>query len=415
MAVNSADLVVGFAGLTSAGIVAAAAAASKGVRAIAFDGDITRTAALRRGELPIDEPGLKSLIESNRERIEYTATAADLSQCALVYVFIDTPADENGQRDLSLLKTFFRDVAAASRADAVLVLIGPIPPGCTRAHVPKGRSVFYQAQAASTGRSVEQALEPKQLIIGCADPVAPLPAPLAAHLAAFDCPILRMRYESAELARVALDMLLASSISVVHTLTELCEKTGADWAEIVPTLKAETSFAPALSFSEELERDLAGALTLAERHAVDGGVIEAYLASNRRRRDWLLQRLEEHVLARTPDARLALVGARPDDKSTVAALLAALPKLKVRIYAPEMPLEGLPNGAAESASDPLEACAQADALVILAPCPEVAALDLAAMAERMRGRVIIDPYRVLDPETVKRAELAHHVLGRGSS
>lgn len=400
---SSSEFIVGFAGLKSAGIVAALAAAAMGVRVVAFDEEIARIAALQRGELPA---GLDIVAADAGPRIEYTSTAADLSRCAVVCVFVDAPADANGQRDLSPLKSFFLDVAAAVRADAVLVLVGPIPPGCTRSHAPKGRAVFYQPQSPLA----EQVLQPDRLIVGCADPSAPLPAPLAAYLAAFDCPILRMRYESAELSQVAMDLVLASSIGMGSVLAELCRKTGADWAEIVPALDTEPFFAPHLGISETLERDLASARKIAERHDVSGDAIEACVAASRRRRDWVLQRLEEHVLRKVPDARLAVLDAGLAKGSPGDGLLTALAKLKLRVYGGGLALPDM----AEVATTPLDACSQVDALVILGADTAVASLDPAAIAAAMRGKTVIDPYRVLDPAAAKQAGLTHYVLGRAA-
>jgi UDPglucose 6-dehydrogenase len=405
-------LTIGFAGLTPANLVAAAAAARKGRRVVAFDGDIALTAALRRGDQPIHVPGQTALIDTGAAPIEYTATAADLSRCDIIYV--DTSVDDKGQSNLAALKSLLADSVAAARTDAVIVLLSPVPPGFTRDNAPKGRSIFYQGGATSD-QAVEGALRPEWIVVGCHDPAASLPASLSTHLASFGCPVLPMRYESAELARLAIDVVRAASDSATSTLAALCEKTGAEWAEIMPVLKLDRRIghdggeAPGIP-DPALERSLLAALKLVTSHDIDASAIEAYLAASRRSRDWVLQCLDEHVLTKTPDARLGVFGGG----EIAEAFLAALPKLKVRVFGPEILLDPARHGSAEIASDPLAACADADAVVILAPRPEFAVLDPVAVAQQMRGNTIIDPYQALDPDTVKRAGLAHHRLERSS-
>lgn len=406
---------VGFAGLSTAAIIGAAAAAERGVRVVAFDDDIALTAALRRGDAPLDEPDLKPVIERTRERINYTATAADLGQCTIVYLFVDALANDKGNRDPAQVKTFLRDVAAASRPEAVLVIVGDVPPGYTRAHAPKGHLVFYQVQAPIHDSAAEAA-RPEWLIVGCVDPAEPLPSPLAAYLKTFECPVFPVRYESSELARVAIGLMCAASSAATTFLAELCEKAGADWGEIMPALKLDRRIVdigcvPALSGPDDtVERDLTEILKLASVHKVDAAMIEAFLASRRRRQDWLLQRLEEHVLSKTPDARLAFIGF----DEAASALLASLPKLKVWIYDPEGSFDASRHDAVATVGNMLEACAQADAVVLFAVAGEASVLDPAAIAETMRGATIVDPYGIMDPQAAERAGLSHHVLGRAS-
>src|SRR6185437_1706335 len=102
-----------------------------------------------------------------------------------------------------------------------------------------GLTWYYQVETLIFGRAVERALHPERYIVGCRDPRAPLPAPLAGLLAAFDCPVLPMRYESAELTKVATNLCLVPSVSVANTLAELCESIRTDWSDMVPALKLD--------------------------------------------------------------------------------------------------------------------------------------------------------------------------------
>src|SRR5919109_5597208 len=137
---------------------------------------------------------------------------------------------------------------------------------------------------------------PVRSIVGCADPAAPLDARFRAVLDAFGCPILPMRYESAELAKISINCCLVASVSVANTLAELCERIGADWREIAPALKldrrigAYAYLAPGLGIAGgNLERDLATVSRLSEGQGTEAGMITAWLRNSRYRRGWALR------------------------------------------------------------------------------------------------------------------------------
>src|SRR5439155_15766795 len=133
--------------------------------------------------------------------------------------------------------------------------------------------LHYQVETLIFGRAVERALFPERFMVGCADPGQPLPQGFDEPLAAFKCPILPMLYESAELAKIAINIFLVASVTATNTLAEVCERIGADWGEIAPALRLDKRIgssaylSPGLGLSGgNLERDLATVLGLASEH-----------------------------------------------------------------------------------------------------------------------------------------------------
>src|SRR5204863_6387465 len=134
-------------------------------------------------------------------------------------------------------------------------------------------------------------------------------------LDSFGCPILSMRYESAELAKISINCCLVASISVANTMAELCEKIGADWSEIVPALKldrrigAHAYLSPGLGLAGgNLERDLATVTTLAQEFGTEAGTVRAFVENSRHRKDWALRTLHKALLAKTPGAMVGILG-----------------------------------------------------------------------------------------------------------
>ena len=233
----------------------------------------------------------------------------------MVYVAPDVPTDDEGRSDLGQIDALISRIDSVLHPDTVMVILSQVPPGFTRARLRPGRLLHYQVETLIFGRAVERATQPERFIVGCADPAQPLPPALANFLGSFGCPILPMRYESAELAKISINCCLVASVSVANTLAELCEQIGADWSEIVPALKldrrigAYSYLSPGLGIAGgNLERDLATVLALAQRHGTDAGIVAAWVANSRHRKDWTWGILDKFVLAQQPGAKVAVLG-----------------------------------------------------------------------------------------------------------
>jgi len=417
--------VIGFAGMTHLGLVSGVAASEKGFRVVCFDRNATRVAALNRKELPVSEPQLDHLVVKNRDRLAFTASAGDLKGCDVIYVAPDVPTDDSGQSDLAPINELLERVFDAARKDAVIVVLSQVPPGFTRGKQRAGRILYYQVETLIFGRAVERALQPERFIVGCADPAAPLPAAYRSFLEAHGCPILPMRYESAELAKISINMCLVASVSTANTLAELCEKIGADWSEIVPALKLDKRIgqsaylAPGLGIAGgNLERDLATVIRFAGELHTDAGVVKAWIANSRHRRDWAARTVREAVLAANPKAVLAVWGLAYKENthsvknSPSLATIARLPGARLRLHDPVVPASAAGHPGAIATKTALDAATGADALMILTPWPEYRSIDPSQLAQVMRGHVVLDPYAVLDQRVARVAGLQIHTLGR---
>src|SRR5262252_8593193 len=307
---------VGFAGMTHLGLVSAAAVAGQGFTVVCFDSDQALVDRLARRQWPVLEPGLDELIKSNGARQQFTAAPGDLAACDVIYVAPDVPTDDQGRSDVTGLTELIHSTAAVMNPSAVMVVLSQVPPGytCTLGVLSPER-LYYQVETLVFGQAVERATKPERTIVGCADPARPLDPSLRTVLDAFGCPILPMRYESAELAKISINCCLVASVTVANTLAELCEQIGADWSEIAPALKLDRRIgphaylAPGLGIAGgNLERDLATVQRLAECQGTEAGVVAAWLSNSRYRRDWPLRQLQERVLARNDDPVIGVLG-----------------------------------------------------------------------------------------------------------
>lgn len=418
-------MVIGFAGLTHLGLISAVASAANGFQTIGFDTDPERVAAIAAGQFPILEPNLPETFARARAQLSFTAHLDDLAACDMVYIALDVVTNDQGQSDLGPVQAMIAAVLTVLNKDALLVVLCQVPPGFTRAIPLAPERLFYQVETLVFGRAMERATQPERIILGQADPKHSLPPRLSQFLASFGCPLLPMRYESAELAKISINICLIASVSVANLMAELSAHLGADWSEIVPALRLDKRIGPhaylkpGLGISGgNLERDMENVRRLAGMVGSEAGVARAWMTDSAYRKEWPLRQLHQTVLAHQPQAQIAVLGLAYKENtastknSPALLLLAQLPNLSIRAYDPAVTLEADLFPRLESVGDALAACRGADVVVIMTPWPEFARLEPARLAKEMAGRVIIDPYGMLDAEACRDAGLQQQVLGR---
>lgn len=419
--------VIGYAGMTHLGINSAAAAAARGFPTVWFDPDEQRIASLRAGKLPVVEPGLEEMIRDARDNIAFHSDLGALSKCDVVYIAADVPTDDQGGSDLAGIRALIETVCGGMRKDATLVILCQVPPGFTRGLAWPAAQRIYQVETLIFGRAVERAMHPERFIIGADDPSGPLPVALKTYLEAFGCPILPMLYESAELAKIAINCCLVASVTIANTLAELCERIGADWHEIVPALKLDrrigqySYLSPGLGIAGgNLERDLATVLNFSGETGSEAGLIRSFIANSRHRRDWALRTLHGEVLATNPTPTIAVLGLAYKENthsiknSPAIALLDNLHPWSVRLHDPVVPADAARHPRATGCATPIEAATGADVLMIMTPWPEYRDVAPADLARVMKGNVVIDPYQMLPRDAAAKAGLRIVTLGRAS-
>src|SRR5258708_474450 len=399
--------VIGFAGLTHLGLVSALAVASKGFRVVGYDSDAARVRDIAAGSLPVVEPGLEELARGCAPRTSFSSQVKDLAACDLVYISTDVPTDDRGESELAGILASIDRVIAVMAPHALLVVLCQVAPGFARGLALPPERLFYQVETLVFGRAVERATRPERYIVGCADPAKALPEAFAAVLGAFGCPILPMRYESAELAKIAINCCLVASVTIANTLAELSERIGADWCEIVPALKLDARIgqgaylAPGLGIAGgNLERDLRTIARLSQETGSEASVIHAFVANSRHRRDWATRVLHDEVLTRKADALIGILGlaykenTHSTKNSPSVALISTLAPWRLKVYDPVVPASAADHPRAEGAASALAAAEGVDALAIMTPWPAFRELKPADIARVMAGRTVLGPYPV---------------------
>jgi UDPglucose 6-dehydrogenase len=419
---------VGFAGLSHLGIIYSMAGAARGFSVVAFDGRPGLAAILTAGEFPVAEPGLEEARREHGARIRYTSEVADLGRCSLIFVALDVTTNDANASDLAPLDALISQVADAASPGTTLVLMSQVPPGYCRklaSRLPANLQLFYLVETLIFGNAVDRAIRPERWMTGCAEPAAVLPPLYRAYLEAFGCPILSMRFESAELCKIAINCFLVSSVSTSNTLAEICEHIGADWSEIIPALRLDKRIGPHAYLSPglgiaggNLERDLVTVQRLAAENGTHAAVISAWQCNSEYRRDWVLRQLFALGLLESPGgAPLAVWGLayKQDTHSTKnspsLALLRALPRYCWQAYDPAARIDAAEFPNVRATASPLDAALGAAALVLMTPWKQFTSVKPQEIRAALGGRIVLDPYAMLNATACRAAGLDYHRLG----
>ena len=420
---------IGFVGLSHLGLNYSLATAAKGFDAVAYDPDGALTARCAAGKFPIDEPGFSELFAEHRDRIRYTSNETALAECELVFYSLDVRTNERNESDLGPLTALIRATAPKFSPGTVAVVLSQVSPGYTRQLRTElcelsPADFYYQVETLIFGRAVERAMQPERFIVGAADASQSLPAPLQAWHAAFKCPVLVMRLESAELAKIAINFILVSTVTTTNTLAEICEAIGADWNEIVPALQLDRRIGPHAYLKPglgiaggNLERDLVTVQSLANRHGTEAGIVSAWQRNSRHRRDWAIRKIQRAFPTKNHETVLAVWGFayKPDTHSTKNSpsveLMRALRDHRIHAHDPAAQLDAAEFPHVKIFSSPLASAEGADALVVMTPWPSYASFPVKELRKLLRGSVIIDPYGILDEAQYRDLGFEYHRLG----
>jgi UDPglucose 6-dehydrogenase len=420
---------IGFVGLSHLGLNYSLATAAKGFDVVAYDPDAMLTARCAAGEFPIEEPGFGELFAQHRDRIRYTSDETALAECELVFYSLDVRTNDRNESDPSPLTALIRATAPKLSPGTIAVVLSQVAPGYTRQLRTELREVsaadfYYQVETLIFGRAVERAMQPERFIVGADDPARSLPAPLQAWHAAFKCPVLVMGLESAELAKIAINFFLVSTVATTNTLAEICEAIGADWNEIVPALRLDRRIGPHAYLKPglgiaggNLERDLVTVQSLADRHGTEAGIVTAWQRNSRQRRDWAIRQIQRAFPTKDHQAVLAVWGFayKPDTHSTKNSpsleLMRALRDHRIHAHDPIAQIDAAEFPHVTIFSSPLAAAEGADALLVMTPWGSYASLPVKELRKLLRGRVIIDPYAVLDETQCRDLGFEYYRLG----
>jgi UDPglucose 6-dehydrogenase len=412
------------------GLVTAAGFAELGSDVWCVDIDVEKIERLRRGEVPIYEPGLRELLERNSGRLHYSTELGDaLEHARLLFIAVGTPPTYSGDADLSAVHAVADAIPGSS--DRALVMKSTVPCG-TGASL---RRVFEQNGKQSLGyvscpeflkegSAVADFLHPDRVVVGdeggwAGDAVVELYSPLQA-------PLVRTDVASAEMVKLASNAFLATKISFINEIANVCEETGADVVEVARGMGLDDRIGgkflqAGIGFGGScFPKDVDALKQLAGNSGYHFQLLTAVIEVNDLQKRRVIGKLQRH-LGGLAGKRVALLGLafkpNTDDMREASSLVLSArlnaDGASVSAYDPvaEEQARKLVSGI-DFADSPLAALEDADAAVLVTEWQQLLELDWSEAARRMRGNVVIDGRNALDGEAVRAAGLVYEGIGR---
>ena len=421
---------IGVIGTGYVGLVTAAGFAELGSDVHCIDIDAEKIRGLQNGEVPIWEPGLGDLIARNRERMHFSTDIGDaLANARLLFVAVGTPPTYSGDADLSAVYSVVDAMPPSDRH--ALVMKSTVPCG-TGSHIQRrfkqtGKDGFRYVSCPEflkEGSAVKDFLNPDRVVVGdehdwAGQAVIDLYAPL-------DAPLVRTDIRSAEMIKLASNAFLATKISFINEIANVCDETGADVTEVARGMGLDARIGPkflqaGIGFGGScFPKDVTALKQLAGNSGYHFQLLNSVIEVNELQKRRVVQKLMKHLGPLT-GKKLALLGLafkpNTDDMREASSLV-----LSARLLADGAVLTAYDPVAEEEARklitgvdfspSAIEACRGADAVILVTEWPEFAELDLPALSEAMEGRLIVDGRNFLDPAEVRAAGLIYEGIGR---
>ena len=427
---NAARAPIAVIGTGYVGLVTAAGFAELGSEVWCMDIDAAKVARLQAKEVPIYEPDLEQLLARNTERLHFsTELGQALEHARLLLVAVGTPATYSGDADLSAVMAVLDAIPASGRHALVMKSTVPCGTGASVKRIlsqqGKGELGYVSCpEFLKEGSAVHDFLHPDRVIVGddggwAGDAVVELYAPLRA-------PVVRTDIVSAEMVKLASNAFLSTKISFINEIANVCEETGADVVEVARGMGLDERIGPkflqaGIGYGGScFPKDVDALKQLAGNSGYHFQLLTAVIEVNELQKRRVIGKLHKH-LGGLVGKRVALFGLafKPNtDDMREASSLVLSARLNadgaaVAAYDPvaEDQARRLVSGI-DFAASPLEAASEADAVVLVTEWPEFLKLDWRLVAERMRGRVVIDGRNALDPDAVRAAGLAYEGIGR---
>jgi UDPglucose 6-dehydrogenase len=419
------------------GLVTGAVFADLGNDVVCVDKDEAKVEMLRRGEMPIYEPGLEEMVRRNMEdgRITFTSdTAEAVRRSMVVFICVGTPPREDGSTDLSYVESAAKDIAAALDRYKIIVNKSTVPVGTgdfVRRVVEQNKrrnvdfDVVSNPEFLKEGSAISDSLFPDRIVIGA--PSQNVAMALLELYAPIERPMLITDVLSAELIKYASNAFLATKISFINCMANICEQVGADVTLVSKGMGADSRIGKeflhaGLGYGGScFPKDTLSLIHTAERLGEPFGILKEVVAANDRRTPRFVSRVMKE-LGNASGKRIGVLGLafkpNTDDmrEAKSVEVIHELHKAGARIIAydpismenakPMLPAD------VEYAKNAYEVANGADALVIMTEWNEFKLLNLEKVRDMMRAPVIFDGRNIYATDRMERLGFTYLSIGR---
>jgi UDPglucose 6-dehydrogenase len=428
-------------GLWHLGSVTAACLASVGHEVRAHDPEAAVVARLAEGTPPLFEPGLDDLVAAGLASGNLRPTAdvaVAVADADVVWVTHDTPVDDEDRPDIEFVVGHVRDLLGLLTPGTVVLLSSQLPVGTAgrlQSEAPEGVGVAVSPENLRLGKAIEVFLQPDRIVVGVADEHAR--ARIGALLEPVTDRIEWMGVASAEMAKHAINAFLAASVTFINEVASICERVGADGAEVERALKSEQRIGPRAYLSPggafaggTLARDVRTLTTVADAEGLSTPLLHGIFESNIAHRQWPRRALAgllggdgvgcaEGIAGKTVAVWGMTYKPGTDTlrRSAAVELCQSLVRDGATVRAHDPIVTALPSEleAVELVAEALDAVAGADALVIATEWPQYRDVDPEQVVNAMHTPLVIDANGHLSGAFLSDARVRYASVGRRPS
>ena len=425
------------------GLVSGACMADFGHQVVCVDKDGAKIAALRAGEVPIYEPGLKEIVQSNARQgaLSFTTNLGEaLAGAQAVFIAVGTPSRRgDGHADLSYVYGVAREIATALTDFTVVITKSTVPVGTGDRieHIFRELRPDLEVAVVSNpeflreGAAIRDFKHPDRIVIGTDDERAKrIVTDIYRPLGLEQAPILYTERRTAELIKYTANAFLAAKITFINEIADLCEQVGADVIDVARGIGMDNRIGdkflragPGFGGSC-FPKDTSALLKTAQDNGVAMRLVEAIAAANEQRKRAMARKVAAALDGSVRGKTIAVLGltfkANTDDMREAPSipLIVALQDMgaKVRAYDPagmEQAKQVMPD--IGYCDDAYECVADADAVVIATEWEQFRALDLERVRDLMARPVVVDLRNIYRPEDMSRMGFAYSSVGRSST
>lgn len=421
------------------GLVTGTCLADNGNDVVCVDSNQAKIEMLLQGRVPIYEPGLAELIARNTAagRLRFTTNLADaVVEAQLIFIAVGTPPAADGSADLSFVWQVVDSLAPHLAADAIVVLKSTVPVGTNAAVYARlkeltGRDcdVASNPEFLKEGAAINDFMYPDRVVVGVRRPaVGETLRTLYSPLLRTGRPFLAMGPESAELTKYVANAMLATKISFINEMANICERVGADINEVRHGIGHDHRIGFAFLFpgvgygGSCFPKDVRALAQKAIQVGVNPRILNAVEEVNDRQKHVLLEKMRTQFPAGVAGLTIAIWGLsfkpRTDDirdapsLTLITELLAAGARLQVHDPEAAERVREQFGSQLTYANSPLETLEGADALAINTEWSEFRSVDLHEMRRRMKSPVIFDGRNLYEPAIARDAGFVYHSIGR---
>ncbi len=427
------------AGSGYVGLVTGACFADLGNNVICMDNDKAKIAKLKKGIIPIYEPGLEELVKRNKKegRLKFTSSLREAVRASgVIFICVGTPPRGNGEADLSFVEHVSREIALSMPSYRLIVEKSTVPvnTGEWVAHTIKvfnKRNIKFDVASnpefLREGQAIEDFMHPDRIVIGvesdrARDILLELYKPLNAPMVITDI-------KSAELIKHASNSFLATKISFINAIANICDTVGADVVEVARGMGLDrrigSNFLSAgIGFGGFcLPKDLSAFVRIAEKLGYDFGILKEAQRVNDNQRRLLIKKITT-LLWNLPKKTISVLGLsfKPDtDDIRYSPALDIVTLLRaegahIKVYDPKaMPkVKKLLGGGVEFCEDAYSAARSSDCLIVATEWNEFKELDFKKIKRLMRQPVVIDGRNIYDPKDMRALGFKYAGIGRGN-